>query len=187
MTSDDDWALAEPTHAVSYRGFCETHEATWRGMAEARLHDPELVERTVRTIHRELRLHWHGILRQPDAEAHAWRIAKSCIAERELGAGQAPPREVPPLWKVAIRNAQLQARVSLENLDNDYEELYKAILRLPDRPYDLIVLRYMLDIDYPTISAYLGISETNARTTTSQALAKLRRLLGADTTMGDMQ
>ncbi|MGW1175374.1 RNA polymerase sigma factor [Kitasatospora sp. NPDC002543] len=181
MTSDDEWAVTQPTHEVSYRAFCETHEKTWRGMAEERLHDPELVERAVRSIHRELRLHWLGILQQPDAEAQAWRIAKNCIAERELGAGQAPP------WILAVRYAHIQARVSLENLDNDYEELYQAILRLPERQHDLVVLRYMLDLDYPRIAAYLGISETNARTTTSHALTKLRRLLGADTTMGDMQ
>ncbi|MFJ3221695.1 RNA polymerase sigma factor [Kitasatospora sp. NPDC086801] len=187
MTSDDEWAAVRPTHRVSYRAFCESREATWRGVAWARLHDQELVDQAVHSIRRELRQDWLGALSQPDIEAHAWMIAKRCIADREMSTGQAPPRTVVPDWIVAIRRAHVQARISLENLDNDYEELYKAILRLPERQYDMIVLRYMLDIDYPRTAAYLGITETNARSATSQGLAKLRRLLGADTTTGDMK
>ncbi|MFB7128523.1 MULTISPECIES: RNA polymerase sigma factor [Kitasatospora] len=187
MTSDDEWAAVRPTHRLSYQAFCDSREETWRGVAWARLHDQELVDQAVRSTRRELGQDWLGALSQPDIEAHAWMIAKRCIADREMSAGQAPPSAVVPDWIVAIRGAQALARVSLENLDNDYEELYKAILRLPERQYDMIVLRYMLDIDYPTIATYLGITETNARTTTSHGLAKLRRLLGTDTTMGDMQ
>ncbi|MBD0670475.1 RNA polymerase sigma factor [Streptomyces sp. CBMA156] len=187
MTSDDEWAAVQPTHRLSYRPFCDSHEATWRGLARARLHDQELVDQAVRSIRRELRRNWVCVLSQPDIEAHAWMIAKRCIADRELSSGQAPPRAVVADWIVAIRRAQVQARISLENLDNGYEELYAAILRLPERQYDMIVLRYMLDIDYRMIAVYLGITESNARTTTSQGLAKLRRFLGADTATGDMQ
>lgn len=187
MTSDDEWAAVQPTHRLSYRPFCDSHEATWRGVAWARLHDQELVDQAVRSIRRELRQNWVGVLSQPDIEAHAWMIAKRCIADRELGTDQTPPRTVVPDWIVAIRRAHAQARISPESLDNDHERLYKAILRLPERQYDLIVLRFMLDVDYQRIAGYLGITETNARTTTSQGLARLRRLLGADTTTGEMQ
>ncbi|MGW3071380.1 RNA polymerase sigma factor [Kitasatospora sp. NPDC001132] len=187
MTSDDEWAAVRPTHRLSYRPFCERHEKAWRAVARARLHDPELVDQAIRAVRRELRQNWVGVLSQPDVEAHAWMIAKRCIADRELSTGQTPPRAVLPDWAVAIRRAHAQARISLENLDNDYEALYKAILRLPERQYDMIVLRYMLEIDYPLIATYLGITETNARTTTSQGLARLRRLLGAETTTEDMK
>ncbi|MFE6051877.1 RNA polymerase sigma factor [Kitasatospora sp. NPDC056446] len=187
MTSDDEWAMVRPTHRVSYGAFCEDREATWRGVAWARLHNHELVDQAVRSIRRQLWQDWIGVLSQPDIEAHAWMIAKRCIADREMSAGHAPSKDVVPDWIAVIRRAHARARISLENLDNDYEELYKAILRLPERQYDVIVLRYMLDIDYPRIAVCLGITETNARKASSQGLAKLRRLLGADTTTEDMQ
>ncbi|MFI2609382.1 RNA polymerase sigma factor [Kitasatospora sp. NPDC018619] len=187
MTSDDELAALRPAHQLSYEAFCDSHEEAWRGVARARLHDEELVERAIRSTRRELARDWLGILSGPDIEAHAWRVAKRCIADRELGARQAPPAEVVPAWILAIRRAHALARISLENLDNDHEELYKAIQRLPERQYDMIVLHYMLDIDYRTIARYLDITETNARTATSQGLAKLRRFLGNDTTTGDMK
>ncbi|MFB7383925.1 RNA polymerase sigma factor [Kitasatospora purpeofusca] len=189
MTSDDEWAAVRPAHRLSYEAFCDNHEPAWRGLARARLHDPDLVDRAVRGIRADLRSNWATALRQPSTACYAWMIAKQHIAALILstGAGDAPPRTVLPDWIVAVQRAQDQARISLETLDNGYDDLYAAILRLSDRQYDMIVLHYMLDLDYSTIAAYLGITESNARTTTSQGLAKLRRLLGTNTTTEDMQ
>ncbi|UKZ02775.1 sigma-70 family RNA polymerase sigma factor (plasmid) [Streptomyces viridifaciens] len=188
MTSDDEWAAVRPAHRLSYEVFCDAHERAWRGLAWSRLHEHELVEEAVRRIREDLKQDWARALRQPEPAFYASMIAKQRIAELSLGTanGETPPRTVLPDWVVAIQRAHAQARISLENLDG-YDDLYAAILRLSDRQYDLIVLRYMLDIDYPTIAAYLGITEANARSTTSQGLAKLRRLLGASTTTEDMK
>ncbi|MFF0409670.1 RNA polymerase sigma factor [Kitasatospora sp. NPDC004745] len=190
MTRDDEWATLRPAHRLSYEALCDDHERVWRGLARARLHNQDLIERAVDATRERLRQNWSTVLRQPSAAFYAWMTAKEIIADLALGAGLggAPPRAVVPDWVAAIYRAHAQCRIGLETFDNGYDDLYAAILRLPERQYDMIVLRFMLDLDYPRIAAYLGITETNARTTTSQGVAKLRRLLGADTTTTeDMQ
>ncbi|WP_316528834.1 RNA polymerase sigma factor [Kitasatospora brasiliensis] len=184
MTSDDEWAAVRPTHRLSYRPFCEGHEALWRGVARARLHDEELVDRALHGIRRELRQNWGLVLSQPDVAAHAWMIAKRCITDRELGTGQTPPRAVVRGWNTALRHARVG--IDPRNLDN-YELLYSAILRLTERQHDMLVLHLVLEIDHLAIATHLGTTETDVRSTIRQGLAKLRRLIGADTTTEDMQ
>ncbi|WP_051836706.1 RNA polymerase sigma factor [Streptomyces sp. NRRL WC-3742] len=182
MTSDDEWTSAVRAHRLSYEVFCDEHERAWRGLARARLHDHRLIERAVRDIREELRHLWAAALREPAPAGYAWMVAKRHVADLALwtDAGTAPPRAVLPDWERALRNAWPCEELAPPGL-GDHERLHAAILRLPERQYDVIVLRYVLGLAYPAIAVHLGITEAGARSAAVQGLDKLHRLLGSDT------
>ncbi|MGA5821223.1 RNA polymerase sigma factor [Kitasatospora sp. NPDC094028] len=180
MTNDEEWAAVRPAHRLSYEAFCDDHGRAWQGIARARLHRGDLVERAVHGIRADLRRNWVTVLHQPATAHYGWMTAKRHVAEVALGSGlgDAPPRAVVPDWVVAVQRAHLETRLGLDVLDHDHDHLYAAVLRLPERQHDLIVLRFMTGLEYRTIASYLGLTESSARADTRRGLDKLRRLLG---------
>ncbi|MFJ6198578.1 SigE family RNA polymerase sigma factor [Micromonospora sp. NPDC092111] len=66
----------------------------------------------------------------------------------------------------------------------DRDELWRLILRLPDRQRAVLVLRYYEDLDDATIAQILDCSPVTVRTHAMRALAHLRERLGVPTTNG---
>jgi len=63
-------------------------------------------------------------------------------------------------------------------LSEEHSEVLEAIRRLPDRQREALVLRFYLDLDEEDIARSMGISRGTVKSTTSRALAALRRTLG---------
>ncbi|MES2709005.1 MAG: sigma-70 family RNA polymerase sigma factor [Verrucomicrobiota bacterium] len=61
-------------------------------------------------------------------------------------------------------------------------EIDNAINRLPLDEREAVVLRYLRDLDYPIISAELGITESAARKRVSRGLQRLQRLMRSTAT-----
>ncbi|MER7674143.1 sigma-70 family RNA polymerase sigma factor [Kitasatospora sp. NPDC096128] len=172
---------AESTLRLSYDAFCQTHSPAWVGLARARLHDDVRVLHTVERMKEQLWRQWPLALRHRVPAAFAWTLIKSAVedavAEVITQTGRPPGSPLADRAE-AIRHFAAQARVSLEEL-SEHEDLYQAILRLAERQYDIVVLRYLLGLRDSLIAEHLDISESNVRTTAHQAVRKLRRLLGA--------
>lgn len=62
-------------------------------------------------------------------------------------------------------------------LDEDRQEVHRAVQRLPARTREVLVLRFYLDLSHAEIAQTLGISESNARATASRGIAVLGREL----------
>jgi RNA polymerase sigma-70 factor (sigma-E family) len=59
----------------------------------------------------------------------------------------------------------------------EHREVLGALLRLPRRQREALVLRFYLDLSEPEIAASMGISPGTVKSTTSRALSALGRLL----------
>lgn len=63
-------------------------------------------------------------------------------------------------------------------LSEEHREVLKAIRALPDRQREALVLRFYLDLAEGDIAKSMGVSRGTVKSTTSRALAALRRSLG---------
>ena len=63
-------------------------------------------------------------------------------------------------------------------LSEEHREVLEAIRRLPDRQRETLVLRFYLELSEGDIAKSMGISRGTVKSTTSRALAALRRTLG---------
>jgi RNA polymerase sigma factor (sigma-70 family) len=171
---------AETALRLSFTAFCETHAGAWLGLARARLHDDVRALQAVERMKECLWQQWGIALRQRLPAAYAWMLVKSAVEDTvaavivETGR---PPGSPPADRAEAIRHFAERARLSLHEL-GEHEDLYLAILRLAERQYDVVVLRYLLGLKDSVIAEHLDISEGNVRSTAHQAVRKLRRLLG---------
>ena len=66
--------------------------------------------------------------------------------------------------------------------DSGAEDLWKAVGALPTKQRAAVVLRYLLDADYPVVAATMGISEAAARRNVHEGLKRLREEHGHDWT-----
>jgi RNA polymerase sigma-70 factor (sigma-E family) len=62
-------------------------------------------------------------------------------------------------------------------IGEEHAAVLAALRRLPGRQREALVLRYYLDLSEPEIAASMGIGKGTVKSTTSRALAALRRLL----------
>ena len=63
-------------------------------------------------------------------------------------------------------------------IGEEHRQVLTAIRRLPNRQREVLVLRFYLDLDEAEIARSMRISRGTVKSTTSQALAALGRILG---------
>ena len=71
--------------------------------------------------------------------------------------------------------ATREPAVSGADADLPDAPLWSAVLALPPRQREAVVLKYVVDLDHPTIAAALGCSPAMSRRLVSDALATLRK------------
>jgi RNA polymerase sigma-70 factor (sigma-E family) len=69
-------------------------------------------------------------------------------------------------------------------LSEEHREVLAAIRRLPDRQREAVVLRFYLELDEADIARTMGISRGTVKSTTSRAIAALRKTLGGQSLGG---
>ncbi len=92
---------------------------------------------------------------------------RSALRRRNRSAGRRP-------------GAELETAESAESwavLGEEHRDVLAALLRLPDRQREALVLRYYLELAEAEIAEAMGISAGTVKSTTSRALAALGRLL----------
>ncbi|MER5259845.1 sigma-70 family RNA polymerase sigma factor [Streptomyces sp. NPDC002855] len=137
----------------------------------ARLHlreEPalEAVHGTFLTILRE----WEAFLGHSEPAAGAWKVLRRSVAERT---GIAPRDRV-------VAQVMRDARATLEGMTSDLG-LFSAIAELPERQFDVIVLRYVLGYGTAQISELLGVSSATTRSCARLAKGRLARRLSLPT------
>jgi DNA-directed RNA polymerase specialized sigma24 family protein len=160
---------------MTFDAFCETHERAWVGLARARLADEGAARRALAEMQSQLWRTWSLALRQPAPAGYAWLLLKEQVAnaaaEVVLKTGLPPaPRPVPD-WVEAVCHYAGCAGT------DDHERLYDAILGLPERQYDILVLRCVLALPDRTIADYLGSTEGSVRSIAGQAVGRLARTI----------
>ncbi|MGW2250088.1 sigma factor-like helix-turn-helix DNA-binding protein [Kitasatospora sp. NPDC001660] len=159
---------------LAFDAFCGTHEPAWTAFARTQVgpHGDAaalVVRRTREHLHRT----WAIALRQEVPAAYAWRLLKEHLAA--WLATQAEPAAVQTAAMDAAidrfcHRAGLRPQTLAEQL-----ALLGAVLDLPERHRDAVVLAYCLGLADGEAAEYLGIPPATLRAHRRQARRRIAR------------
>ncbi|MFF7988958.1 RNA polymerase sigma factor [Kitasatospora xanthocidica] len=159
----------------TYAAFCETHEPAWHALALTRIGSQADAALVVEAVKADLARCWPQVLRFDEPAAYAWRLATRHVSDW-VDAGE--PVEVEAVTFAAVIGAFKQVANGLLHSEADEVRLYAAILELPDRQRDVVILRYLLGLHVKVIAAYLGRPVATVHSNLRHARDRLARRLG---------
>ncbi|MFE6051344.1 RNA polymerase sigma factor [Kitasatospora sp. NPDC056446] len=160
---------------VTYAAFCETHEPAWHALALTRIGSQADAVLVVEAVKADLARCWPQVLRFEEPAAYAWRLANRHVSDW-VSADE--PVEVEAVTFAAVIGAFKQVAKGLLHSEADEVRLYAAILELPDRQRDVVILRYLLGLHPKVIAAYLGRPVATVHSNLRHARERLARRLG---------
>jgi RNA polymerase sigma-70 factor (ECF subfamily) len=162
---------------LSFDAFDASHHRLWLRYAHSQAGSREAAEGIVEAACRHLLAHWEHALRQPSLTEYAWTVLKEHVA------GWLSERGLRPRLAATAAFHAAQRKVLLHELRDEFAVLegeiglYAAIGRLPERQYDVVVLRYVLGCSEEEIAGYLGFETAAVRSHLRYAKRKLAREL----------
>ncbi|MCX4744384.1 sigma-70 family RNA polymerase sigma factor [Kitasatospora sp. NBC_01287] len=160
---------------LSYQVFCELHGRAWLAFARTRIGNLADAELVVAAMKEELAQQWPHALRHPTPAAYAWRLLKSHLHQ---WAWHQDEVEVEATTFAAVIGRFKELAGDSLRSEEDQVGLYGSILALPDRQRDVVILRYVLDLDDLEIAAYLDHPVETVRSNLRHARERLARRLG---------
>ncbi|MFB7664872.1 sigma factor-like helix-turn-helix DNA-binding protein [Kitasatospora sp. NPDC056138] len=163
---------------VTFEAFCVTHQCAWTGFARTQVGSEQDAAAVVDAMKEHLARNWALALRQEILAAYAWRLLKEHIADWLAAAGDLRPALVQTAaFDAVVHHFRHRARIGPESLPEQIG-LFTAILELPERQHDVVVLKYCLDLDDEKIAEYLGTPLATLRSNLRHARRRLARTLG---------
>ncbi|MFH9352292.1 RNA polymerase sigma factor [Kitasatospora sp. NPDC017646] len=160
---------------LTYAAFCETHEPAWHALALTRTGSRSDALLVVEAVKADLARCWPQVLRFAEPAAYAWRLANRHVGDWVTAD---EPVEVEAVTFAAVIGAFKQVADGLLHSEADEVRLYAAILELPDRQRDVVILRYLLGLHARVIAAYLGRPVATVHSNLRHARERLARRLG---------
>lgn len=111
------------------------NQEAWHRYALHFLRTNDAAERAVHRAFLEILRHWDALLAEPNLQQLTWAIVRRVVIDERLGG----------------------LREDLAARDNGFG-LYPALGKLPQRQFDVVVLRYMLGYSTKRVSWLLGIT-----------------------------
>ncbi|MFI6154935.1 RNA polymerase sigma factor [Kitasatospora sp. NPDC051170] len=164
-----------PRPDLTYAAFCATHQPAWHALALTRTGSRADAVLVVEAVKGDLARCWPQVVRFEEPAAYAWRLANRHIADWVSGA---EPVAVEAVTFEAVIGAFKQVADGLLHSEADEVRLYAAILELPDRQRDVVILRYLLGLHVKVIGAYLGRPVATVHSNLRHARERLARRLG---------
>ncbi|MEU7260582.1 sigma-70 family RNA polymerase sigma factor [Streptomyces rimosus] len=178
----DPWS--EPAHRSAVRSevlpldfvaFFKQHHPAYLRYAHLQLDSRDEAQDVVEEVFAILADTWPRVLRQPNVQAYALATLKEVLAERLAAKG----RQIPFVATAAFAAVREATRYRLQLLES-HLGLYGAIARLPERNYDVIVLRFVLGYPMKTVAHIMGVSYGTVRSHIRGARRRLARDLGIE-------
>lgn len=138
-------------------------------LAVVMLGDRQAAEDVVQDAFAALYRRWHTL---SDTSKALGYVRSSVLNGSRTLIRKRARQQAPPVDLAAASSAEAEALLSEE-----HREVLEAIRRLPDRQREALVLRFYLDLTEGDIAKSMGISRGTVKSTTSRALAALRRTL----------
>ncbi|MEV7598299.1 sigma-70 family RNA polymerase sigma factor [Kitasatospora sp. NPDC089797] len=173
----DRMAVMDPGQRLdlTYAAFCETHEPAWHALALTRIGSQADAVLVVEAVKADLARCWPQVLRFEEPAAYAWRLANRHVGD---WVSAEEPVEVEAVTFAAVIGAFKQVADGLLHSEADEVRLYAAILELPDRQRDVVILRYLLGLHAKVIAAYLGRPVATVHSNLRHARERLARRIG---------
>jgi RNA polymerase sigma factor (sigma-70 family) len=147
--------------ALAFEVFYTLHQATWVRYAHVETGSRQAAEQIADAVTAHLADTWEHVLQQESVERHAWGLLKAAVA-RWLGEHQAESAFIETAAFDRVARALARAREQFAVMEESLG-LYTAIAQLPERQYDVIVLRYVLGYPDSRVAFLLGITEGTVR------------------------
>ncbi|MBB0230806.1 sigma-70 family RNA polymerase sigma factor [Streptomyces calidiresistens] len=165
---------------AAWTAFHEQYYPAYLAYAELQLGDREEAGELVHRVFVHLAAHWQRLMREEAPMASAWALLKSGVARHLEERGRTPAMPETAVFRNVGRRVLEDVRGEFAAMESALG-LYTAIARLPERQFDVIVLRYVLG--YPTgdVARLMGVSDVTVRTHCTLARRKLGRDLQMDT------
>ncbi|MER7173149.1 sigma-70 family RNA polymerase sigma factor [Streptomyces mesophilus] len=161
---------------LDYEGFYLAQQEFFHAFAELHLGHRGAAEAVVHAVFLEILAGWPDLLSEADVEQRAMAVLSRHVKQR-LEAEQRRPAFVingPIAQNLrAIRNEM--------ELAPSNAGLYEALLDLPTRQYNAIVLKYLLNYPVARIARYMGLDPRTVDYHIRKGKERLRVLLGLPT------
>ncbi|WP_314173159.1 sigma-70 family RNA polymerase sigma factor [Streptomyces winkii] len=162
---------------LSFDAFDASHHRLWLRYAHTQTGSREAAERIVEDACRHLLEHWEHALRRESLTEYTWTVLKEHVANWLSERGLRPRLAETAAFHAVERSALLhELRDEFAVLEGEIG-LYAAIGRLPERQYDVVVLRYVLGCPEEEVAGYLGFDTAAVRSHIRYAKRKLAREL----------
>lgn len=169
---------ARPTRCApaDFELFYEEYQEVWRAYAYAQTGSCGAADQIVDDVTAQLADLWAVASGRDDVGRYAWALLKTTIV-RWLNDRQARSAFVETLVfdRTALAMGYVRERF---NLVEESLSVYTAVSRLPEREYDVIVLRYVLGYSTAQAASVLGIDARSVNRHIRSAQRLLARELG---------
>lgn len=166
-----------PKMATVFEAFYETHQVTWLRYAHAHVGSNEYAEEIVDTVTAQLVRTWeHALRQQSNVDSYAWALLKTAVARWLAERGAEPAFIQTSVFDRVVRT--LASSSEKFGLMEESLGLYSAMLELPERQYDVIVLRYVLGYPDQRTGSLLGMDPQTIQSHIRFAKQKLARRFG---------
>lgn len=168
---------------VVFEGFYEAHSPTWRAYALHLTASQEAAEEITDAVTTRLWCTWHHALNLSSPEDYAWRLLRAELDDFFRA------HDISPMFAATATFARLSQPPALfDDLRDAFRNLeqsigvYAAIAELPDRQFDITVLRYVIELTDEEVAHILGCAPATVRSQLRNARRKLEaRLFGPKT------
>ncbi|MEV0778976.1 sigma factor-like helix-turn-helix DNA-binding protein [Streptomyces sp. NPDC050433] len=166
---------------LTFDAFHAYHRELWMRYAHTQVGGRPAAESVVDTACARLKRDWRHVLAQESVPQYAWAVLKEEVHRWLDARGLQPLLVGTAAFHAAVGKLLLHGtRDEFAVLENELG-LYGAIAGLPERQYDVIVLRFVLGGDEEQVAEYLGIELATVRSHVRHARRRLARELNLDT------
>ncbi|MFD8917844.1 RNA polymerase sigma factor [Streptomyces sp. NPDC059569] len=161
--------------ALTFDAFDARHHTLWLRYAHTQVGGRDAAETVVDATCARLLEHWPHVLTQESVARYAWALLKEEVAWWLDDHDREPALVDTAAFHAAVRKLlDHEKRDQFDVLQREIG-LYRAISRLPERQYDVVVLRYALQVPDEEVAEYMGIEVATVRSHVRHARRRLAR------------
>ncbi|MFM9500050.1 RNA polymerase sigma factor [Streptomyces galilaeus] len=158
---------------LDFEAFYLGHQEAFHAYAELHFGTRAAAEDVIHEVFVEIHAGWTQLLSAGNLEQGAWAIVRRAVHDQLEAEGRAPAFVI----NGPIAQALAAARDRLQKM-HSAAGLYEAIADLPNRQFEVIVLRYLLGYPTSKVAWFIGIDETTVGHHLRRGKERLRVQLG---------
>ncbi|WP_046728039.1 sigma-70 family RNA polymerase sigma factor [Streptomyces humi] len=162
---------------LDFEAFYLGHQEPFHAYAEVHFGTREVAEEVIHEVFLQIHAGWTELLSSGSLEQGAWAIMRRAVHDRLDREGRAPAFVINGPIAQALAPALATARDKLQKMEST-SGLYEAISELPNRQFEVIVLRYILGYPTAKVAWYVGIDERTVGHHLRRGKERLRVKLG---------
>ncbi|MEV6591176.1 RNA polymerase sigma factor [Streptomyces acidicola] len=158
---------------LDFEAFYLGHQTAFHAYAEVHFGTRAAAEEVIHEVFLEIHAGWTELLSAGNLEQGAWTIVRRAVHDRLELEGRAPAFVI----NGPIAQALAATRDKLQKMEST-SGLYEAIAELPNRQFEVIVLRYLLGYPTAKVAWFVGIDERTVGHHLRRGKERLRIKLG---------